>query len=74
MHGCLDLYDASLRIFCTGLGALGDDIDTLYDCSVLFNQHFEDSTSLAFVVAGIDIDCVAFLYMQFCHGMFVLRD
>ena len=50
------LDDASLGILGRRLRALGNDVDTFHDGTILRNQNLQHLTSLALVFSGEDID------------------
>ena len=63
MNGCLNLYDAALRVLGAGLGTLGNHIPSFHDSLLLFNQDFEDLTFLTFILASEDDYLITFLNM-----------
>ena len=63
MNRCFNLYETALRILCTGLLALGHDVDTFNNCTLLVNEDFQNLSSFSSILAGIHINRITFLYV-----------
>ena len=67
MNGSFLFNETSLRILGRGLLTLRNHIPALNNSTLLINEDFQDLASLSFIFTSVDINSIAFLYMQLCH-------
>jgi len=63
VHRCLSLDHAPLRVLGIRLGAACDEINALDDGRLLGGVDLQDATLLALILARVDEDVVALLYV-----------
>ena len=63
MNRCFNLYETALRILCTGLLALGYNVDTFNNSTLFVNEDLQNLTCFSSILAGIHINRITFLYV-----------
>ena len=72
VDGGLHVDQSALGVLGVGLHGLLDHVAVLDVGAALLDVHFEDAARGALVVAGYDVDHIAFLDMQFSHCLCVI--
>ena len=55
--------DSALRILCVGFGTLRYHIDTLYDSTLLVNEHFQHTAGLTFTSTRVYVNDITLFDM-----------